>query len=110
MSLRNVAENVCLGNILLQNSQRGQREMENMIRSLDYYEPKKKRKKKKTKKIVTLFIARKLYKGRKTIIMAFQTDIFLLPCQYPAFHYYHFRIKNGQRKKDKKVLYLNLTK
>lgn len=50
MSLRNVAENVCLGNILLQNSQRGQREMENMIRSLDYYEPKKQERKRRQRK------------------------------------------------------------
>ena len=93
LSLGNLDENIYNGNLPLKFAKIKQKNMENIIRSLENYNPQKG--KYKTIKASTLLLLlhkkqvlfslpRYFYKGRKMILSAFENCIFPLPKQYPS--------------------------
>ena len=77
MSLGNLAENIYNGNVSLDTSEQEQRRMENMLENFTDYNPGKNVYKNKKSNI--LLNARKFYKARKEVIIAFEENMFPLP-------------------------------
>ena len=82
LSLGNFLENIYNGKLSLEATKIKQRNMENMIRKLNYYNPNKE--KYKTEKTNTLLNVRKFYEGIKMILIAFESGILQIPRQYPS--------------------------
>ena len=74
MGLRDFSENIYQGNVPIKNTKKRERDMGEIIRSLENYNPS--REKYKTH---TLPIAKEFYKRKKMIFIAFGNLIFPLP-------------------------------
>ena len=82
MNLGDFAGNIYNGNLSLKAAKIKQRNMKDMIRKLDDYNPNSENY--KTQKPNTLLNARELYKTRKIIPVAPENDILPLPKQHPS--------------------------
>ena len=81
LGLGNFAGDIYNGNLSLNAAKIKQRNMEDMIRKLEYYRPSGEKYKIQTS---TLLNAKEFYKGRKMILITFENGIFPFPKQYPS--------------------------
>ena len=81
LGLGNFAGNIYNGNLSLNEAKIKQRNMEDMIRKLEYYRASGEKYKIQTS---TLLNAKEFYKGRKMILITFENGIFPFPKQYPS--------------------------
>ena len=81
LGLGNFAGIIYNGNLSLNAAKIKQRNMEDMIRKLEYYRPSGEKYKIQTS---TLLNAKEFYKGRKMILITFENGIFPFPKQYPS--------------------------
>ena len=77
MSLGNLAENICNGNVSLDAAKQEQRKMENMLENVIDYNPIKDVYKNQKRNV--LLNAREFYNGRKEVLIDFEKNMFPLP-------------------------------